>query len=631
MAGGLSSGFANFRAKVPAKQSPRAQQSPRAFEQFKLRDDGFLGELDTYVPSKDRPQLQGLTRQISESSFAAGNDEDTSECDSFVFRLLARLPALHSFGFAWLVVFTFPRHCPIFGAWVSLSLFAYGMGKFLLTGLWAFYGFAVLVQQERSMRISQFGETGRSGRARGSEDRRYELEEAALNPQEVVHCVLIPCYKEASSTIEATVNTLAEQTVAGQIVVVLAMEDRDPQAEETAQLIRDRFAESPLAGVYYSLHRLDVGETAGKSSNENWGFRGAKHRLCDDRGCPLESLVFTTCDADTFFHPKHFEYLTHEFLMSGGEARHSTIWQAAICFLPNSDDLPAICSVRYMLLTIGMLGQLANRASPTGPFPLSVYSLSGKLAYDVGYWDPSVVPEDWHMFFRTNLERPNGGPDGVRCSPLFVPVGCLGVELPGYCETIQACYQQAVRWQWGAIDFPYILMKLYNSSCSCARKFMLVLGFWEHHLLYPIMWVALVTMPSMYHDKCLDIRWPYPIIEDGPCVGHRFHVGSVSSKLWLFFFVSNWSVLLVLDLAYRRLTEGRTNFERVPKGFPTLKRSLSFLVFPLADVFLFLIPTLHAHARMFMSTKFEYIVSPKWTLEDSDSSSDDGSEQVSIV
>ena len=32
--------------------------------------------------------------------------------------------------------------------------------------------------------------------------------------------------------------------------------------------------------------------------------------------------------------------------------------------------------------------------------PFAVYSLALDLAVEAKYWDPAVIPEDWHMFLR---------------------------------------------------------------------------------------------------------------------------------------------------------------------------------------------------------------------------------------
>lgn len=569
-------------------------------------------------------------------------DLETGESEpaqpSRIFNALAKLPALHSFGMSLGLIFWLPRHAPVFGAWLCIGLFAYGMGKFFTTGMFAVRGFLKMADQEDRMTRSRFldvkppaiqqatwsplrqddgGSMGNAASRRAPLSPRSSvgpdtLLRRDLDATDVVHCVLIPCYKESVDTISATVQTLAEQTIANQVTVVLAMEARDQTAEETARAVKERFGKSRLVDIVYTKHQLKRGETAGKSSNENWGFRIAKRWLCDAKGIPMDNIVFTTCDADTFFHPRHFEYLAH--LYSESEERHRTVWQGVVCFLPNSAHLPVLCSVRYMLLTIGYLGQLASTASPTGPFPLSVYSLSARLADEVDYWDPSVVPEDWHMFFRVNLEsRPDCRATGVTCTPMFVPIGCLGVEAASNCQTFIECYKQAVRWQWGAIDLAYLLMQLFLSPTSLARKAMLLLGLWEHHLLYPVMWVGLVTLPSLYPNECLEVDgwWIRMAVRAGDRCLNGVPVHDLLFKLWLVFVVVNALVMLCLDWAYRQHVAGRTHFESVPQGRPTIMRSFSFFLFPLADIILFVAPTFHAHIKMFLSTDFVYIVSPK--------------------
>ena len=42
-----------------------------------------------------------------------------------------------------------------------------------------------------------------------------------------------------------------------------------------------------------------------------------------------------------------------------------------------------------------------------------------------------------------------------------------------------------------------------------------------------------------------------------------------------------------------------------------VSRILSFAAFPVADLLLFVLPSLHAHARMALSTRFDYVVAPK--------------------
>ena len=79
-------------------------------------------------------------------------------------------------------------------------------------------------------------------------------------------------------------------------------------------------------------------------------------------------------------------------------ARRRTFWQACTQFYPNCDDVPLVCGVRYALLSVGFLGQMANPLHYKLPF--AVYSVALDLAVEARYWDPAVIPEDWHMFLR---------------------------------------------------------------------------------------------------------------------------------------------------------------------------------------------------------------------------------------
>mmetsp|Transcript_41821 Transcript_41821/g.91254 ORF Transcript_41821/g.91254 Transcript_41821/m.91254 type:complete len:674 (-) Transcript_41821:104-2125(-) len=605
---------------------------------------GLLSDPETYSKVLGRhlrlEDVGGLEPDKSPSIWAAVG-----------FGLCARLPFLHSVGISIALVFILPKHFPLLGIWLSVLLVCYGMVKSFFTGIFAFRGAWSLIQQEKRMRMAKFSREVQITDKSASREELLKHEVLPLHgqqatdsleleaqrsfigdelcgtsllcplgpkrgqriddPDEVFHCVLIPCYREAASTIAATLRTLSEQSVASHIVVVIAMEARDEQAEETARQLRAQFREN-VAEVLYTLHPLGSGEVPGKSSNENWGFRCAKRWLCDVKGLHLDQIIFTTCDADTYFHPQHFEYLTHLFLTSDNP--HGTVWQSAVCFLPNTAELPTLCAVRYALLGVGFLGQLANPISPTGTFPFAVYSISARLAHEAGYWDPTVVPEDWHMFFRLNLEctLPR---NGVALVPMYVAVGCLGVEAPTRWQTYWECYKQAVRWQFGGIDLAYLLVQLFSSPGSLMRKLSLIVGLWEQHLLSPIMWVAIVSSRFLYRQECLfvdsipSISVPDEATTLCPVGGVRVH--DALFRVWVVFVLGNWASVLVLDWTYRCLVAGRTHFERVPQGVPSLKRAFSFLLFPILDVFLFVIPTFHAHTQMFISTHFNYVVAPK--------------------
>ena len=84
-------------------------------------------------------------------------------------------------------------------------------------------------------------------------------------------------------------------------------------------------------------------------------------------------------------------------------ARRRTFWQACTQFYPNCDDVPLVCGVRYALLSVGFLGQMANPLHYKLPF--AVYSVALDLAVEARYWDPAVIPEDWHTAIISMLHK----------------------------------------------------------------------------------------------------------------------------------------------------------------------------------------------------------------------------------
>ena len=453
----------------------------------------------------------------------------------------------------------------------------------------------------------------------------------AARVEDVVHLVVIPNYKEPVATLARTLDTLAAQWRAPEcMVAVLAMEGRDAAALDTARELSERFR-GRFRALLTTVHRLQPGEVGGKSSNENWAVRCAKARLVDGAGLPadgaaaaaptarrgdargdaapprrrqrvpIERVVVTTCDCDSYFHPNHFEALAAAFVARPARAargRHERFWQPATCFYPNIDDVPPLCTTRYTALSVGFLGQLANPIATH--FPFAVYSVSLKLAERAGYWNPEVIPEDWHMYLRCFYASAGR----ARVEPLYMPVGCECVASSTPLASLGACYAQSTRWQWGAIDVGYILVMSARALASRAIPpypvLRLLCAAVEQHFLYPVMWIAVACTPWILGE-----HW----------VGAR-HAAFVC---WLAFLVLNWGCLVALDTMYRDLLVADRMHFRCGAGARALgtragvRRVAQLALSPLADMLLFVVPSLHAHARMALSTRMDYVVAPKLT------------------
>ena len=309
--------------------------------------------------------------------------------------VLARYPLLHSVFWlsvvGWAALRATDDKQALLKAVIECWL-VYSFGKYVVTGTCGFRGLRLLRgndakpathwREEADAYVAAQRDAGDAG--------------AELRYEDVIHVVAIPNYKEDPGTLRRTVATLAAQADAKEaLVVVLAMEERDATARATAAAVVGEFG-GCFRALYCTLHELKPGEVAGKSSNENWAVRCAKRRLCDELGARSDRVVVTVCDADTYFHARYFAALSCAYVKRDALARRRTFWQACTQFYPNCDDVPLVCGVRYALLSVGFLGQMANPLHYKLPF--AVYSVALDLAVEARYWDPAVIPEDWHMF-----------------------------------------------------------------------------------------------------------------------------------------------------------------------------------------------------------------------------------------
>lgn len=207
------------------------------------------------------------------------------------------------------------------------------------------------------------------------------------------------------------------------------------------------------------------------------------------------------------------------------------------------------------------------------------------------------------------------------------------------------------------MDVGYIIVNNIISDnggkwANIGSKLAILLTACEHHLLYNVMWCALVLSPFIFAND----------------------LGGWKFIPWPLFLFCNWLVIFALDSMYRQIISGRRHFgsqnillqqepsissspltkqspmyyqsvnveeeefkEKVGENdmrkqvagnssgqlsssppdsrfysfFVLLGHGLSFLCSPLSDFFLFVIPTFHAHVTMAFSSNFVYIVAPK--------------------
>lgn len=137
--------------------------------------------------------------------------------------------------------------------------------------------------------------------------------------EKVQHIVVMPTYKEPIELLLETISSVANQTVASSIVMVVGMEEKTPDQDEKKRKIIQRFGES-FKALIFSVHPTGVpGEITGACSNRNHAAREAVKFMVEHSLIPVDEssgeidVDFTTvtvCDSDTTFFFRYFENLT---------------------------------------------------------------------------------------------------------------------------------------------------------------------------------------------------------------------------------------------------------------------------------------------------------------------------------
>ncbi len=437
------------------------------------------------------------------------------------------------------------------------------------------------------------------------------------------HLVIIPNYKESEEGLARTLDSLANQANAGQVVVVMAMEAREADAHVKAERLVTRYRRH-FAGMFATFHPVGLpNETPGKGSNEAWGAREAFIHLIEDAGDDIRRYSVTSCDADAVFHPRHFEALNFLFLTAPD--RYRTFWQPTIFNSNNIWEIPAPLRIPDGLSGINRMSNLLLPGSVK--FPTSCYSLSWQMLNEVDYWDEEVIPEDWHLYLKCSYTFG----DRVNVQPIFLPLGNDCVLTDGYFKTLRAHYAQSVRHAWGASDIPYAWRAARNpgSPASWGRKVLLAASVTKVHALWMAQWY-MVTLGVLLPSKMAG-TWGAPLPEwwvqryEIPGTGwHPEYVFQPShwfnfdrTGLLEFHMYVNAAGMLVgvciVPLIVMMVVEYRQRGPR-PSNVSLPKAVASFLIWPAMAVITFFfasMPALHAQWKLASGKGLVYRVAEK--------------------
>ncbi len=397
--------------------------------------------------------------------------------------------------------------------------------------------------------------------------------------------IVIPEYKEPIHILRRTLTNLTKQDFPKErTVVVLATEDKDPQAREVERQLRSEFGGS-FGKFFTTRHILHIGEVAGKSSNMAHAAKEIVKKLTHWH-IRLEQVIVTSCDADALLHPKYLSNVSFAFLTDPDRLSH--FYQGAIFFYSNIWRIPLPNKV---FNTIASIWNLSLLSQPSRFINFSTYSVSLATAATAGYWGMDVIPEDYHMHFKVYFHKGQK----VRTQGIFLPVLVDAAEGHGFFQTFRNQYEQYKRWAWGVSDIPFVIRgAIIHNEIPFSDRLHRVIHLLEQHILWPANWFIL-TLGSAIP----------PLINPAfarTVLGHN--LARLSSG------ILTLSSIFLLVVAF---IDWRVKPPR-PKEFAAWKLPflyLQWLTIPFISFFLSALPGLDAHTRLMLGKRLEYRVTEK--------------------
>lgn len=399
------------------------------------------------------------------------------------------------------------------------------------------------------------------------------------------HVIIIPEYKEPLHILTRTLDNLTKQDVLKKnIIVVLATEAKDPHADEVGTILQ-RTYKNAFGKFIVTKHTLTAGEIAGKSSNMAYAAKQIIPILSKS-GVNTSNATITSCDADALLHPKYLSYVSYLFLTDPQREYH--FYQGAILFYSNIWRIPL---PNKMFNTINSIWNLSLLSQPNRFINFSTYTLSLQTVIESGFWDPDVIPEDYHLFFKVYFAKGYR----VQTRGIFLPVLVDAAESTNVIKTWMNQYEQSKRWAWGVSDIPYVIRNAVVHTeipfFDRARRIIMIL---EHHIFWPANWFILTigsTLP--------------PLIN--PLFG-RTVLGHNLARLSSSILTLSTVFLFVVFLIDWRIKPPR------PKEYAAWKLPFLYLqwfTLPVISFFLSALPGLDAHTRLMLGKRLDYRVTEK--------------------
>ncbi len=283
------------------------------------------------------------------------------------------------------------------------------------------------------------------------------------NYEKYYHVVIMATYRENYKVLHTTMQGLVNSNYdTKKLIIIFTREcgQRAGQAFEEEFHQSMRKIKQEFDGKFYNIlgyiHPLPPpDELQGKGSNCTWAMKKFKAEVVDAENIPVEDIVVSNFDSDTYIYPQYFARLTYLWLTADNPHKHS--YQPLTLYNNNIWDAPSFARVVASSTTFWLM---ADKARPERLFTFSSHSMSFKTLIEVGYWETNIVTEDSRIFLQCFVHF-NGDYSTI---PMHVPISMDTVMGETLWQTIKGQYKQMRRWAWSVEHFPWMITRFFNNK-----------------------------------------------------------------------------------------------------------------------------------------------------------------------
>jgi hypothetical protein len=334
-------------------------------------------------------------------------------------------------------------------------------------------------------------------------------EAVALRGRRFRHIVVVPCYLDPLEILHTCVDTLAMQSRARELVVVITFEKKSPELEAKVRSVEKAYKSSGTFGDFLVvIHEVQKAtEIPGGCSNKNFALREAYKYCSKHHGDAFSKsrYTITTCDTDSKFHPRHFEVLEEAYNAenpSDDVPVKMNVWQPPLFYNWALDERPFFNRVTCLMRTMMMLGGLIS----FNLNPMSIFSYPMELALAAGFINPRYSVDDIIAKVRWMCDTNSTVP--VKLLPIIAISGpTIGTS---FTEEVFEWGRQIRRWIVGASEsFHYFVIHWRG------RPFLAGIGWFFMFFMY---YAVLLCCAGVF-NVLASIPFPwvdYPVVDLGP-------------------------------------------------------------------------------------------------------------------